>query len=140
MPAIRKRFPDFAQHVDSMRQILAGEDALLANLSQQLLSRLELADSNSWSRELLTHEPIALQRRAVAYALQKRNIELSFARIEAILSLAESDNALNLNERWRVRYSQGKLLWQEIRPRANNNEINNFSLITVNVPGINSIM
>ncbi len=134
MPVITRRFPGFAQHLDSMRQIIASEDELLAQLGQQLFNRLESADATAWPLELLTQEPLALQRRAVAHALHKRDIALSFARIEEILALTESDNALNLNEHWRVRCRQGKLLWQKIHWPANNNEINNFSPATVKMP------
>ena len=97
-------------------------------------------DANSWSWELITSQPLALQRRAVSYALQKRDIILSFARIEEILGLSNSDKVLNLNANWRARSSQGQLLWQEIHSPVNYNKMNNFDTIIVEVPGTSAVL
>ena len=86
---------------------------------------------------MLKQEPLALQRRAIGAALQKRAIELSYARIEQILALTQSDRALNLNQYWRVRSTKNELLWQKILPK---NESFEFEPITVKIPGISHIL
>jgi tRNA(Ile)-lysidine synthase len=139
MPAISNRFPQFTQQLESMRQILTSEDELLVSLTNELLAKLELDNSNHWSLELFNNQPLALQRRVLAQALLRRDVAVSFSRIQDILALNESHNYLNLNENWRIKRHQNKLLWQRIRTAGLHDEVNNLTPITIKVPGINPV-
>jgi len=139
MPAISDRFPQFTQQLDSMRKIVSSEDELLVTLTHELLAKLESDDSNHWSLELLNSQPLALQRRVVAEALIRRDVAVSFSRIQDILALNEKHNYLNLNENWRIKLSQDKLIWQKIRKKNAHDEVNNLTPIVIKVPGINPV-
>ncbi len=120
-------FPNFREHIEQFRKIFEADDTFLNEITEQVLAKLENNQSLSvhWTITLIEEQPLAIQRRVFAAALRKRNIEVTFERIQAILDLLESAaqqgqpgakgwlGALTLNENWQIKLTQQELCWIE---------------------------
>jgi len=120
LPVISERFPDFSLHLDSLRETITAEDELFDKITHELFVQLESNGVNAWPLEIFSQQPLALQRRVLAHALKERSVAVSFKRLDDIIALTKLDSpssaCLNLNQKWRVRCRNNKLLWQEITP------------------------
>ncbi len=139
LPVITRRFPDLFQRLDVLRQIIQGENELLEKLGRTCLDELDHVNPNRWMVEDLIKQPLALQRRAVAHALQKREIEVSYVRVEEILNLKEG-MALNLDENWRIKRLGKELFWEEIIGVNEDNISSHFDPVEVKIPGISPVL
>ena len=139
LPVIIKRFPDLFERLDVLRQIIVAENELLEKMALTSLSELETTQTNHWAIEVLDKQPLALQRRAVAHALQDRGIDISYMRIEEILNL-KLENSLNLNESWRVKRIDKELIWQEIIATNKDAPSSHFNPVVVKIPGISPLL
>jgi tRNA(Ile)-lysidine synthase len=146
IPKIESRFGDFKQRLEQLRQIIEAEEDCLDTLTGQLLLELEscrAGEPNAWDIQFFQAQPLALKRRLIAEALRRRDIEVSFQRVEAILELlADGLNAhpekgkkwlasLTLNDTWQLRLTKRDLVWFKIEQ----SESPPFSPLSVKIPG-----
>jgi tRNA(Ile)-lysidine synthase len=141
VPAISERFPDFSLHLDSLAEIADAEDNFMNKLSQQSLEQLQSGNTHIWEIKKLQEQPLALFRRVLNLALKERDIEVSFKRIDEIVSLAigELPSAphslyLNLNKNWRIKRTNDELFWQNLREEVHTRH---FEPIQIDIPSIN---
>ncbi len=141
VPAIVERFPDLSMHLDSLTEIAQAEDTYMDQIAYQLFEQFQSVAANTWSATAFRQHPLALQRRILAHGLKNRSIEVSFKRIDEIISLAIAELSvaaqplyLNLNKLWRIKRVADKFLWQKLNESANDKQ---FEPLSVNIPGIN---
>jgi len=124
IPTIEARFPRFMEHLNQLREILEAEEQLLSGFAEHFVNKLDNSSTPGiWAIKVFNEAPLALKRRAVAWALHERGIEVTYKRIEAIVRMIQEEphpskpkekkagNTLNLNGTWRVRRTETELLW-----------------------------
>lgn len=114
IPRIESEFPDFGSRIENMRQLLADDEELLKALCLSQISEVEGKSANSWQLAKLNPLSTALKRRMFAQAMKSRGIEVSFERVEKLVTMTAGNNevdldysnpekrAISLNERWDV--------------------------------------
>ncbi|PWT95918.1 MAG: tRNA lysidine(34) synthetase TilS [Candidatus Melainabacteria bacterium] len=143
IPAIEARFGDFKQRVEQFRQVVKEEEDFLAELTKELADKVAPSTSNNWQIALLEEQPLALRRRLIARALQERDIEVTYQRVEAIVELLASSKllppapgkkwltSLTLNDTWQVSITRSELVWLE----KEESPLTSFNPLPVKVPG-----
>jgi tRNA(Ile)-lysidine synthase len=124
-PKLLERFPSFAEHLETLSQIIGAEESYWLSATAATLTALtgEYGNENVWSLPQFQNLPLALKRRVLAEFMRQRQIEVSFARIAAIIDLlAQEDSGgpageshpgsvLTLDARWRIRSACGQIHW-----------------------------
>jgi len=144
LPKIVERFQTFPQQLDSLRNIIQAEEEFWQDLTAGSLEALSFATESPhiWSVSQFRALPLALKRRVIAESMRHRQIEVSFARVESLISLiAQSSSerglatgsALTLSPDWTVRVSGNRIQWS----KAKVGEAVHLDEVPVRVPGIN---
>lgn len=150
IPTIKARFPNFQENIEQFRQIVLTEEDLLGQATNRLLDQLESkrGSESSWSINKWAEQPLAIKRRLIAQALRDRYVEVSFERVEKIITLIAdwinqstvpkkgTHSTLSLNQIWQVRLTDNEITWvKEEEP-----SLNTFCPLVVKVPGQNIVL
>lgn len=136
LPAIEERFPGATERIERTRKILGSDEEELATQAEDALRVLK---ETHWDLKVMNSLPASIKLRALAMALEERDVEPSFRRIEQIYELLEGSNptTISLNGAWCLSVRSGRLEWvdtldktQDQRPLADIPEY------LVNVPGL----
>jgi len=122
IPLCQQRFSSMSTQIERFRNIVACEDDYLGAQTDPLFEKLNTEDANVWLISALNREHAALKRRCIARALEERQIEPSFERVEAILDMVASGKPyarLSLGKLWDVKISHGHLLWMSKTVKTN---------------------
>jgi tRNA(Ile)-lysidine synthase len=119
---IERRFPGFESRIEQLRRSIELDDNLLGKLACDEYSKLQAATAGEkeerWHAASMRLLDPAILYRVVACALQDKDVETTFERVEKIVKLWKNgiSTAISLNENWDVRIdSSGCLLWQDKR-------------------------
>lgn len=96
LPVIQERFDDYVKRIETFRQIVSDENALLERLAQD--EHIKLSSTVDWQLSTFVMLAPAIQRRVIALELTRKGIESSFERIESIRHLATTTHASNSNQ------------------------------------------
>jgi tRNA(Ile)-lysidine synthase len=130
IPLIESRFPGTRDRLMQLRSIVEDEDAVMAKLAQEAYSHF---DDKVWKRAVLIDCPKAIKRRILSLALEQREIEVTFERIEMLLKIFEAgvETGYSLDAEWEARINHaGDLVWLSKLPGKT------ISPSRVKVPGI----
>ncbi|HEY9717146.1 MAG TPA: tRNA lysidine(34) synthetase TilS, partial [Trichormus sp.] len=111
IPLIESRFPRMRDRLMQFRSIVEDEDAVMAKLAQEAFSR---CNDQSWKRSALIDYPKAIKRRILSLALERREIEITFERIDMLLKIFEAgvETGYSLDAEWEARINNaGDLVW-----------------------------
>jgi tRNA(Ile)-lysidine synthase len=144
LPKIVQRFPTFPQQLDSLRNIIQAEEEFWHELTVGSLEALSFASESEhvWSVSQFRALPLALKRRVIAESMRHRQIEVSYARVESVISLLAqlppehggvTGSALTLSPDWTVRASGNRIQWTKTKAA----EAIHLDEVPVRVPGIN---
>jgi tRNA(Ile)-lysidine synthase len=140
IPAIELRFPGFNKRIDQLRNLLADNEILLASYVNEKSNELLLDDSdeNHWLRSVFNKFDQALKRKIISKALQLRDIEMSFLRVEEIIDLVNGKNsgAISLNKSWDIRVNKKEIIWLV---KQNKSRLHKSFKQKLKVPGITLI-
>jgi len=144
LPKILERFQTFPQQLDSLRNIIQAEEEFWHELTAGSLEALSFASESEhvWSISQFRALPLALKRRVIAESMRHRHIEVSFARVESVISLVAQSpsehggatgSALTLSPEWTVRVSGNRIQWTKSKV----GEAVHLDEVPVRVPGLN---
>jgi tRNA(Ile)-lysidine synthase len=111
IPLIESRFSGMRDRLMQFRSIFEDEDAVMDKLAQEAFSR---CNDQSWKRSALIDYPKAIKRRILSLALERREIEVTFERIDMLLKIFEAgaETGYSLDAEWEARINHaGDLLW-----------------------------
>jgi tRNA(Ile)-lysidine synthase len=114
LPLCLSRFPSMPRQLERLREVVTQEDEFLHQCTLQICNQLGGLDARSWSRQEFQAVHMALQRRALGQAMEYRDIEVSFERVQAVLNMM-ADNVgnkrLTLHERWDLVVDTENIRW-----------------------------
>jgi len=115
IPLIESRFPGVRDRLTQFRSIAEDEDQLLRGLAQEAYAQLESkAGGKRWHGFDLIQYAKAIRRRALSLALEQRDVEVTFERIETLLDMVETgaETGFSLDGQWEARIdANGDLVW-----------------------------
>jgi tRNA(Ile)-lysidine synthase len=141
VPLIEERFPGFKQRVEQLRRIIVAEDSHMNDEAMDIFMELqETEEPDQWDLGILHDEPMAIQRRLLAMGMERREIELSYDRVETLLEMiddASAPGAVSLNDQWDVRVTRDELVWED-KSISEDCEPDDFE-IPLTIPGLNLV-
>jgi tRNA(Ile)-lysidine synthase len=116
VPRIDARFQGFVARMEQLRHVLAAEDEYLQEAARDLRKSLGSCYEVELAGDILHRyngNP-AIVRRFLAHELKKRQIEVSYERVEKLLGFLESGaGAISLDERWDAVMDGGRLIFED---------------------------
>jgi tRNA(Ile)-lysidine synthase len=141
VPLIEERFPGFKQRVEQLRRIIVAEDAHMNDEATDIFMELqETEEPDHWDLSILRDEPMAIQRRLLAMGMERRDVEVSYERVETLLEMvddASAPGAVSLNEQWDARVTRDELVWED--KAASDDSPPDYFEISLSAPGLNLV-
>ncbi|MBS1957659.1 MAG: tRNA lysidine(34) synthetase TilS [Cyanobacteria bacterium SZAS-4] len=136
IPLCLTRFPTMERQMERLRELVSVDESYMNEAVQQFAEQLGGLDSNTWQTAIFSSAHMALQRRALAKALEFRDIEVSFERVQAILNMMANPSSAKrttLDHNWDINVSPEEISW--IDKSAKTAEIGAFAPVNLAVPG-----
>lgn len=114
VPLLNERFPGCAERIDRARRIIADEDRYLDHVARAAMEGRAQDPSQSWTRSWLLGLDIAIRRRMMVIELEKRQIEITFERVDSLLAMVEEalPNRISLDARFDAALNErGDWVW-----------------------------
>jgi tRNA(Ile)-lysidine synthase len=120
IPLIESRFPGMRDRLLQFRAIIEDEDTVVAKLAQEAYSRVNKgADCRLWKRSEVSEYSTAIKRRILSLALEAKEVEVTFGRIDTLLKMLEAgvETGYSLDAEWEARINHaGDLVWLNKQP------------------------
>ncbi len=119
LPLCLSRFPSMARQLERLREVTTKEDEFLHQCTLLIIDQLGGLDARSWSMREFQEVHIALQRRALGKAMEYRDIEVSFERVQTVLNMMANNvgsKRLTLHERWDLVVDTENIRWIDKSP------------------------
>lgn len=135
IPLCLSRFPSIERQVERLRELISADESYLNEVASNLIGQLNGNECNTWLTNEFRSAHLAIQRRAVAKALQSRNIEVSFERVQAILNMMANPHdakRTSLDHNWDIDVSPSEIRWIDKQSSA---AVLDFEAVQLAVPG-----
>ncbi len=133
IPAIEYRFPSAVARMERARLTLLEDEKELAASEAIIFTAL---DQCNWHLLRLRQLSTSMQRRAIARALERHEIEPSFYRIQQLIGLIDHNSTITLNERWDALVVEGCLVWRDKYQHQSPRSLDEMPSYEVRIPGL----
>lgn len=135
IPLCLTRFPAMERQIERLRELVSVDENYLNESALRLIDQLGGIDNNTWTTSEFISAHLALQRRVLAKALEFRNIEVSFERVQTILNMMANPGEAKrttLAADWDINVSADQMCWIS---KLSNTADFDFPVVNLSVPG-----
>ncbi|HEY9730715.1 MAG TPA: tRNA lysidine(34) synthetase TilS [Drouetiella sp.] len=136
IPLCVTRFPTMDRQIERLRELVVHDQDFIDSATRAVIAELGSIESNTWSVRKFAEIHIALQHRLLAEAFALRSIEVSFERVEVVLSMmasgSDGEGRVSLNSQWDIEVDAENIKWIDKRAQPDSFH---FSPVNLKFPG-----
>lgn len=135
IPLCLSRFPTMERQIERLRELVIYDQDFIDAATRAVVFELGSLENNTWSVQTFSNAHIALKHRLLAEAFELRSIEVSFERVEVVLSMmapGSSQGRVSLNSQWDVAVDATAIKWIDKKTLP---ESFHFNPLPLKIPG-----